>query len=720
MAADSTTPGTPPGFIVTENARQVGELTVGAPSAASSIVLAIDTSGSMKGGPIKEALAAAGEFLASVKQGDQVAIVNFGHTASVAQPLTADTGALATALASLGSDPQSGTALNDAVAIGIKELATAPVASRRVLIVMTDGKDSSSLVTMKEVAKQAVDNQVAVYPIALRSTQFSPDVLQQLAGATGGSFRDAEKGGLAGVYGAVADELAKTYVLSFRSSESERVEVAVSADGVIAKTGYAAGAAPTVRTDSGLIPKRVTHSAWSSFALAALVFGLILVGFALIFRPRPQRTLAKQLEGYTEFSKRKLDEDSNERVALHVRLARSTEKVLGGLQFWKNTALLIERSDLPLRTGEVFYMQLGAALLLAAPAGLMGVFPLFTLLLFALGFFLPVLWLKLKARKRQKAFGDQLPDTLVAMAASLKAGHSWNQAMETRDPRGRRADQPRVRPRCQRGPPRPAERRRHAGHGRAPGVDRLRVRRDERQHPAPGRRLAGRPARPGRRHGAPAAAVPPQGQGAQRHGPHVGLHAGRAAVRDGARHLRSSARTTSRRCGRPAPATCSSSGAVLDHDRRPDPEERSSPSRCEQTMLIVVVILVALATYFLLQGITAGQRQVAVSLRRAKTYGGYSPARGRARQERQRPRRRPRRPPARVAGPAGDAEGLLEETRRKLIAAGKTNANPTTYLAGKAGRVGLFLLFALVLLRRPAARPPPCSSSCSAASPARS
>ncbi len=431
VAADSTTPGKPPGFIVTENTRAVGELTVSAPSAASSIVLAIDTSGSMNGAPIKEALAAAGEFLASVKQGDQVAIVNFGHTASVAQPLTADTGALATALAGLGSDHQSGTALNDAVAISIKELATAPVASRRVLIVMTDGKDSSSLVTMKEVAKQAVDNQVAIYPIALRSKQFSPDVLQQLAGATGGSFRDAETGGLANVYHAVAEELAKTYVLSYRSSESERVEVSVSADGVIAKSGYAAGAAPTVRTDSGLIPQRVTHSAWSSFALAAMVFGLILVGFTLIFRPRPHRTLAKQLEGYTEFSKRKLDEESNERVPVHVRLARSTEKVLGGLQFWKNTALLIERSDLPLRTGEVFYMQLGAALLLAAPAGLMGVFPLFTLLLFALGFFLPVLWLKLKARKRQKAFGDQLPDTLVAMAASLKAGHSWNQAMET-------------------------------------------------------------------------------------------------------------------------------------------------------------------------------------------------------------------------------------------------------------------------------------------------
>ena len=43
-------------------------------------------------------------------------------------------------------------------------------------------------------------------------------------------------------------------------------------------------------------------------------------------------------------------------------------------------------------------------------------------------------------------------------------------------------------------------------------------------------------------------------------------------------------------------------------------------------------------------------------------------------------------------------KGSLEETRRKLIAAGKTNANPTTYLAGKATVSGLFLIFALVLL----------------------
>jgi tight adherence protein C len=115
-------------------------------------------------------------------------------------------------------------------------------------------------------------------------------------------------------------------------------------------------------------------------------------------------------------------------------------------------------------------------------------------------------------------------------------------------------------------------------------------------------------------------------------------------------------------------------------------------------MLIIVVILVALATYFLLQGITAGQRQVAVSLRRAKTYGGYSlhdAELGKSVSDR-------------VVGPAAHRlaslalratpKGSVEETRRKLIAAGKPNANPTTYLAGKAVVSGLFIVFGFVLL----------------------
>ena len=42
---------------------------------------------------------------------------------------------------------------------------------------------------------------------------------------------------------------------------------------------------------------------------------------------------------------------------------------------------------------------------------------------------LPNLWLKRKAKKRRKAFEDQLPDVLQSISSSLNAGHSFNQAL---------------------------------------------------------------------------------------------------------------------------------------------------------------------------------------------------------------------------------------------------------------------------------------------------
>ncbi len=432
VTADPPAPGKTPTITVSENGRPIGALEVAAPDGNAAIVLAIDTSGSMKGTPLRAALAAAGEFLGSVKGDDRVAIVNFGRTALMAQPLTSDRGALATTIEGLKTDSVKGTALHDALKLGVAELQSAPATARRILVVLTDGRDSSSLATIEDVATAATAAQVAVYPIALESTQFDPDPLRRLAGATGGSFRDSSKEGLTDVYRAVADEIAKTYILTWRTSEAERVDLVVAADGAEAKTGYDAGAPAVLQTATGVVPESITRSSWSPFAVAGGAFLLVLVGVLIIFRPRPHRTVAHQLESYTEFSRRVKDaDDGSERVPVHIRLGRSTERVLGGLQFWKKMAGLIERADLPLRTAELFYIQLGVALLLGMPAGFAGIFPIATLGLFAVGFMLPVVWVKLKARKRAKAFDSQLPDTLVAIAASLKAGHSWNQAIET-------------------------------------------------------------------------------------------------------------------------------------------------------------------------------------------------------------------------------------------------------------------------------------------------
>ena len=44
---------------------------------------------------------------------------------------------------------------------------------------------------------------------------------------------------------------------------------------------------------------------------------------------------------------------------------------------------------------------------------------------------LPVLFVRFKAKQRMNAFENQLPETLITMAASLKAGHAFNQAMQS-------------------------------------------------------------------------------------------------------------------------------------------------------------------------------------------------------------------------------------------------------------------------------------------------
>jgi tight adherence protein B len=50
---------------------------------------------------------------------------------------------------------------------------------------------------------------------------------------------------------------------------------------------------------------------------------------------------------------------------------------------------------------------------------------------FGIGAFIPYAFLSFKARGRLKAFDEQLPDMLVTMAASLKAGHSFRQGIQS-------------------------------------------------------------------------------------------------------------------------------------------------------------------------------------------------------------------------------------------------------------------------------------------------
>src|SRR5207302_3719807 len=78
-----------------------------------------------------------------------------------------------------------------------------------------------------------------------------------------------------------------------------------------------------------------------------------------------------------------------------------------------------------------FYLMTGCGFLLMLFAALTGRSTMGILIALGIGALLPYLWVSFKAKRRMLAFEDQLPDLLVTLAASLKAGHSFKQGIQT-------------------------------------------------------------------------------------------------------------------------------------------------------------------------------------------------------------------------------------------------------------------------------------------------
>jgi len=102
------------------------------------------------------------------------------------------------------------------------------------------------------------------------------------------------------------------------------------------------------------------------------------------------------------------------------------------MNWWQRSSASLEQADLPLRTAELFYIQIGAGLVLGAFAALVLGHPgILALIALAIGFVIPVFFVRFKAKQRLSRFEHQLPETLITMAASLKAGHAFNQSIQS-------------------------------------------------------------------------------------------------------------------------------------------------------------------------------------------------------------------------------------------------------------------------------------------------
>jgi tight adherence protein B len=89
----------------------------------------------------------------------------------------------------------------------------------------------------------------------------------------------------------------------------------------------------------------------------------------------------------------------------------------------------LARANLKLRVPEYYYIRFGASLALGV---LLFVFrdPLSGVVGFVLGYFLPRFWVGRRISGRLSSFNRQLPDTIVLLSNSLRAGSSFLQSIE--------------------------------------------------------------------------------------------------------------------------------------------------------------------------------------------------------------------------------------------------------------------------------------------------
>jgi len=212
-----------------------------------TIALLIDTSGSVKTKLMDEE-ATASEFFRDVvrRNRDLALIIQFDSDVNLVQDFTDDPNQLIQALRTLRAG--NTTSLYDAVYLAVSEKLNGEV-GRKVIVVITDGDDTSSKLRMQDAIEAAQRNDVIIYGIGVRGelgARFG--VLKKFAEETGGSFFSphAKQPEIQAAFHAIGTELQGQYSLAYSSTNKKRdgsfrsIEIRCKLNGVRirARKGY--------------------------------------------------------------------------------------------------------------------------------------------------------------------------------------------------------------------------------------------------------------------------------------------------------------------------------------------------------------------------------------------------------------------------------------------------------------------------------------------------
>ena len=333
----STQPLTASKVQVTENGQPVQGLGVAPPGGdKSGAILLIDASNSMKGAPIKNAMAAARAFLAQRKSDLPVSIIVFGPDDNVLTDFTTNSADLAESVSTTPTTSE-GTHIYDALINAVNKAKDQGL-ERTTVVLLSDGTDVGSSASRAQALQAAADENVRVISVGLSSPQYDPETLKSLADRTGGKYVEtATPAELQPIFQEIGQQLSNEYEVTYRSLLPPQRQAVV----LVKVAGLASASAKYTTPALELEPQGTFQQSWADEVITSpwlmifvIVSILALVGFAIFSAIDVRnRSLRRRMAQYVTVPS---EEDSRlRRAEVASMLADTAQRTIGGQRWWQ-------------------------------------------------------------------------------------------------------------------------------------------------------------------------------------------------------------------------------------------------------------------------------------------------------------------------------------------------------------------------------------------------
>lgn len=406
------------------------------------VVIVLDTSGSMKGEPMADAIDAALVFMNEMRSIDEFAVVGFADEVTIYSNFTSNRQKLKEFISEITAEGE--TSLYDGIFLALDQFNIRKDIKYRYAIVLSDGTDTVSKLTTKDVIDKAIDEQVTIFSVALMSYDFNPTDIENISESSGGELLIAANSGeLKELYRQISWKIRNQYKISYTSlwpnTETIKINIIVEESELTSsvKTTYENPFYAPTPTKIIKIPKRpffltIFDRWWMKLIIYASIFigvTLFLYVIILLIIP-PSQLLKKRTEfyGYKPVRKSIEEEDEYKKGGFN-RFVYLVSRIAAKRGFVELFTLRLERAGMKIRGSEFISIHIIVLLISSLVIYTFTNNLLLTVVAILLGAIGPFIFIKFKASQRIKKFHEQLPDTLQLIGGSLKAGYSFNQAL---------------------------------------------------------------------------------------------------------------------------------------------------------------------------------------------------------------------------------------------------------------------------------------------------